>query len=247
MQSNEKVFVITGANGGMGKATVQRFLCEGIRVVAVDVAFDESSITNEQCKYFQADLTDEQQVQELFAKIEDQYETIDGLVNVAGIAQQAAPIEEVTLAQWEKLMAVNTTSLFLTCRAALPLLKKNVGGAITNVASISAVRPRPGLQAYIASKGAAVAFSQALAIECADSGIRVNVIHPGPSDTAMLGQFAAGNADADHVREDTFRKSVPLGELVRPDDIANTAFFLSSQEARMMTGAVVHVDGGRGL
>ncbi|MET3697513.1 3-oxoacyl-[acyl-carrier protein] reductase [Bacillus oleivorans] len=246
MRCEGQTFVITGANGGMGRATVSRFLEEGAKVVAVDRSFDTKSVLGD-CLFVEADLTDEEQVKGIFAKVEEQYGKLDGLINVAGIAQAATPITEVSLLQWEKIMAVNVTSLFLTSREALPLLEKNDGGSITNVASISAVRPRPGLQSYIASKGAAVAFSKALAIECAEKGIRVNVIHPGPADTNMLGQFAPANANADDVKEETFRKSVPLGQLIQPEDIANAALYLSSNEAKNVTGAVLHVDGGRGL
>ncbi|HWO75618.1 MAG TPA: SDR family oxidoreductase [Bacillus sp. (in: firmicutes)] len=246
MRCKDQIFVITGANGGMGKAAVSRFLEEGAKVIAVDRTFDAKS-DSEACLFVEADLTDEQQVKGIFAKVEEQYGKLDGLINLVGIAQAAAPITEVSLSQWEKIMAVNVTSLFLTSREALPLLEKNGGGSITNVASISAVRPRPGLQAYIASKGAAVAFSKALAIECAEKGIRVNVIHPGPADTSMLAQFTPANENPDDVKEETFRKSVPLGRLIQPEDIANAALYLSSNEARNVTGAVLHVDGGRGL
>ncbi|WP_243355043.1 SDR family NAD(P)-dependent oxidoreductase [Bacillus litorisediminis] len=246
MRCKDQIFVITGANGGMGKAAVSLFLEEGAKVIAVDRTFDAKS-DSEACLFVEADLTDEQQVKGIFAKVEEQYGKLDGLINLAGIAQAAAPITEVSLSQWEKIMAVNVTSLFLTSREALPLLEKNGGGSITNVASISAVRPRPGLQAYIASKGAAVAFSKALAIECAEKGIRVNVIHPGPADTSMLAKFTPVNANPDDVKEETFRKSVPLGRLIQPEDIANAALYLSSNEARNVTGAVLHVDGGRGL
>lgn len=115
------------------------------------------------------------------------------------------------------------------------------------IASISAVRPRPGLQAYIASKGAAESFTRGLAIELASHQIRVNTIHPGPANTQMLAQFTADGADTEQTKHDVFIQSVPLGRLVDPTDIAGAVNYLLSDAATMVTGTTLHVDGGRGL
>ena len=250
MRLENKVAIITGAAGGMGMETVKHFLEEGASVVATDLNVDvvcDNFTGNKRLLTVKADITDDQQIEELVQKCLDHFGRVDILINIAGIAQAATPIEEVTNETWDRIMSINTKSLFLTSRAVVPAMKKRGKGVILNVASISAVRPRPGLNAYVASKGAAIAFSQALAIELADSNIRVNVINPGPSDTGMLSKFAAEGTDATEAKKTIFRNSVPLGELIDPEDIANAAVYLSSDEAKRVTGAVFNIDGGRGI
>ncbi|KAB2328319.1 glucose 1-dehydrogenase [Cytobacillus depressus] len=246
MRLENEVFVVTGAQGGMGKETVKRFLEEGAFVAAVDLNVDGVEETDRLLP-IAADLTKEEDVAKVFSAAFEKFDRIDGLVNIAGIAQPATPIEEVSLADWEKIMRVNATAPFLTCRAAVPYLKKQGNGVIVNIASISMVRPRPGLNAYIASKGAAVSLSQALAIELAEYGIRVNVVNPGPADTSMLGQFTAKDANIEDTKDSIFKKSVPLGRLINPNDIANSLVYLCSKEAAIVTGSIFNVDGGRGI
>ncbi|EFV75220.1 MULTISPECIES: SDR family NAD(P)-dependent oxidoreductase [Cytobacillus] len=246
MRLENEVVVVTGAEGGMGKETVKRFLEEGAFVAAVDLNVDGVE-ESDRLLPIAADLTKEEDVANVFSAAFEKFDRIDGLVNIAGIAQPATPIEEVSLADWEKIMSVNATAPFLTCRAAVPYMKKQGKGVIVNIASISMVRPRPGLNAYIASKGAAVSFSQALAIELAEYGIRVNVVNPGPADTNMLGQFTAKDVDIEATKDTVFKNSVPLGRLINPNDIANSLVYLCSKEAAIVTGSIINVDGGRGI
>ncbi|WP_077210814.1 SDR family NAD(P)-dependent oxidoreductase [Bacillus dakarensis] len=246
MRLENEVFVLTGASGGMGRETVNRFLEEGAFVAALDLNVDSIEKTDRLLP-IAVDLTKEEEVAKAFTEINDTFGRITGLVNIAGIAQPATPIEEVTLKEWEKIMSVNATAPFLTCREVTPYLKKQGEGVIINISSISMVRPRPGLNAYVASKGAVVSFSQALAIELAQYGIRVNVVNPGPADTNMLGQFSAKDADIEATKDTIFKKSVPLGKLVQPIDIANSLVYLCSKEAAIVTGSVLNVDGGRGI
>lgn len=248
MKLTDKVVVVTGAGGGMGKAIVSQLLERGAVVIGIDLSVD--SLKDIQQPNFvakEANVLDEQKVSEIFAEINEEHGKIDGLVNALGIAQSQTPIEEVSLEQWHRLMDINATSLFITCKQAVKYMKPKNKGSIVTIASISAVRPRPGLQSYIASKGAAESFSRAMAIELAPNSIRVNVIHPGPADTKMLGQFAGENADVDAMKNEVFKKSVPLGELIQPEDIAGAVVYLLSDIAKMVTGATLHVDGGRGL
>ncbi|QVY62454.1 SDR family NAD(P)-dependent oxidoreductase [Cytobacillus gottheilii] len=246
MRLENEVVVVTGAQGGMGKETVKRFLEEGALVAAVDLNV-EGVEESERLLPISADLTMEEDVVKVFSAANEKFDRIDGLVNIAGIAQPATPIEEVSLEDWEKIMRVNATAPFLTSRAAVPYMKKQGKGVIVNIASISMVRPRPGLNAYIASKGATVSFSQALAIELADYGIRVNVVNPGPADTNMLGQFTAKDANIEVTKDTVFKNSVPLGRLINPNDIANSLVYLCSKEAAIVTGSIINVDGGRGI
>ncbi|WP_082235440.1 SDR family NAD(P)-dependent oxidoreductase [Halobacillus massiliensis] len=248
MNLENHAIVVTGANGGMGISIVERLLEKGAMVTACDIQTDKlQELSHERLLVIKGNMLDEFQVEKIFQESNDTFGKIDGLVNSAGIAQQAAPIESVSLSEWRKLIDINTTMLFLTCREAAKYMKSNQKGSIVNIASISAVRPRPGLQSYIASKGAAESFSKALAIELAEHKVRVNTVHPGPCDTSMLGQFAAAGTDVDQAKETIFKQSVPMGELVTPKDIAASVSFLLTDEAMMVTGAVLHVDGGRGL
>ncbi|RDY71632.1 SDR family NAD(P)-dependent oxidoreductase [Halobacillus trueperi] len=251
MNFQNKNVVVTGANGGMGQVITKRFLEEGAKVAALDLYVDEiEKWENDYPDHLiaiSANLTKEKEVKEAVGKATDSLGHISVLLNTLGIAQSATPIDEVEFSDWDRLMAVNTTSLFLISKEVVKGMKEQGAGVITNVASIAAERPRPGLNAYVTSKGGALAFTKALAIELAEYKIRVNAINPGPSDTSMLGKFSPEGGDVDQVKEDTFKKSVPLGELVTPEDIAEAAMYLSSDGARMVTGSVLNVDGGRGL
>lgn len=248
MRVKDRHFIVTGASGGMGQAVISRLMEEGASVTAVDLRCrDMEDLKDRAFQFVEADLTKEEDVKRVVDSAAAYSERIDGIVNAAGMAQAAAPLEEVTTEFWDAIMNVNAKAAFLMCRAAVPYLKKQQGGVIVNVASIAVERVRPGLSAYIASKGAVTAFSKALAIELAPYSIRVNVIHPGPSDTGMLGEFVQPGENMDDTKREVFQQSVPLGKLIDPDDIAHAVVYLVSDEARMMTGGVFSIDGGRGL
>lgn len=155
MSVEQKVIVVTGAGGGMGKAIIQEQLKQGNRVVGLDLSIDALlDIAQDALQCFEVNVLQEERVQDICQQVFDKYGRIDGLVNALGIAQSATPIEEVTMDEWNRLMDVNVKSLFITTKAVVPFMKKQQRGSIITIASISAVRPRPGLQAYIASKGA---------------------------------------------------------------------------------------------
>ncbi|SEA79500.1 3-oxoacyl-[acyl-carrier protein] reductase [Thalassobacillus cyri] len=251
MDFQNKTVVVTGANGGMGKVITERFLAEGAKVTALDLKINRLEELRDRYKEsfipLSVNLIDESEVNQAIASATDFMGGISVLVNTVGVAQAAANIEDVSLEEWDKIIRVNTTSLFLTSKAVVKSMKKQRSGVITNIASIAAERPRPGLNAYVASKGGALAFTKALAIELAEYKIRVNGINPGPSDTSMLGKFSPAGGNVDEVKDKTFMSSVPLGELVTPEDIAEAVMYLSSDRAKMVTGSVLNVDGGRGL
>lgn len=248
MAVEQQVIIVTGAGGGMGKAIIQEQLTQGNIVVGLDLSIASlSDLAQDTLQCFEINVLQEQCVNEVFKQVFDKYGRIDGLVNALGIAQAATPLEQVTMDEWNRLMDVNVKSLFITTKAAVPYMKELHKGSIITIASISAVRPRPGLQAYIASKGAAESFTRALAIELAPCQIRVNTIHPGPADTQMLGQFTPQGADIEQTKQSVFVQSVPLGRLVNPSDIAGAVSYLLSDAAGMVTGTTLHVDGGRGL
>ncbi|EON72614.1 SDR family NAD(P)-dependent oxidoreductase [Lysinibacillus sphaericus] len=242
------VVIVTGAGGGMGKAILQHQLAQGNMVVGLDLSVASlAEIAHENLQTYEVNVLQEERIQAVFKEVYDTYGRIDGLVNALGIAQAATPIEQVSMAEWNRLMDVNVKSLFITTKAIVPYMKKRKKGSIVTIASISAVRPRPGLQAYIASKGAAESFTRGMAIELAAHQIRVNTIHPGPADTQMLSQFTAHGADVEQTKHDVFVQSVPLGRLIDPSDIAGAVSYLLSDAASMVTGTTLHVDGGRGL
>ncbi|MDM5247557.1 MULTISPECIES: glucose 1-dehydrogenase [unclassified Lysinibacillus] len=248
MAVEQQVIIVTGAGGGMGKAIIQEQLAKGNVVVGLDLSVASlTDLAQDALQCFEVNVLQEERVNDICKQVIDKYGRIDGLVNALGIAQAATPIEQVTMDEWNRLMDVNVKSLFITTKAVVPYMKERQKGSIVTIASISAVRPRPGLQAYIASKGAAESFTRAMAIELAPFQIRVNTIHPGPADTQMLGQFAAQGADIEQTKQNVFVQSVPLGRLVNPSDIAGAVNYLLSDDASMVTGTTLHVDGGRGL
>lgn len=245
-----KVAIITGAASGIGLASARRFVQEGARVVVVDL--DEQKVTQvvhdlgaERTLGFVADVTDEQRVVQLVAATVERFGRVDIYYNNAGIPMSVTPVEELDLAKWRRIMDVNVTALFLAAKAVAPQMKHQGGGSIIVTASISGVRPRPGLSAYSASKGAAIILTKALAIELAPSNIRVNAICPVAANTPMLEQFGFGATREEAVQR--FAETVPLGHVVEANDVASAALYLASDEASNITGITLDVDGGRGI
>ena len=155
------------------------------------------------------------------------------------------PIEQVDESLWDRIMDINAKGIFLGCKYAIPVMKRQGGGVIINTASISGVRPRPGLIAYSASKGAAILLTKALAIELAPFKIRVNCINPVVADTPFLEK----NIEASQLEgaKKAMMSTIPLGRLGQPEDMAHAALYLASEESTMVTGVSLDVDGGRGI
>ncbi|MFJ8235290.1 SDR family NAD(P)-dependent oxidoreductase [Ureibacillus sp. NPDC094379] len=248
-----KVAIITGAGSGMGRATAIEFAKGGATVIIADLNENNAKQTqklleeyNVPTKIFVGDISKKETVQEIVNGTVEEFKTIDIVANIAGMPMTFTPIEEVEEEFWDQQMAVNVKASFLLSKYALPYLKNNESkGSIVNVASVATVRPRPGLTAYCASKGAIVALTRSLALEVAHTGVRVNVINPGPAETPMLEKFY-GNMDPVEGRK-LYEDSVPIGRLCYPEDIAKMIAYLSSDDASFITGSVVNVDGGRGL
>ncbi|MFD2133820.1 SDR family NAD(P)-dependent oxidoreductase [Pseudogracilibacillus auburnensis] len=249
MTMQDKTIIVIGAGGGMGSAVVSLLLEEGANVVGCDVNTKPLTNfkTNDRFFEYEGNILEEELVRKVFKETFNRYGSIEGLANVLGIAQGATSIEDCTLEDYRKIMDINMTTVFLTCREAASYMKKQKQGKIVNVGSVSTTRPRSGIQSYVASKGAVESFSKALALELAPYSINVNVLHPGPTDTSMLGQFSKRGANIDTTKKEVFEKSVPLGRLLKPVDIAQSVKFLLSEDTDMVTGAVLHVDGGRNI
>ncbi|TGV24927.1 SDR family oxidoreductase [Mesorhizobium sp. M00.F.Ca.ET.186.01.1.1] len=248
-----KTALVTGAASGMGKATAKLFAAEGANVVLADLNKEAAEqvareLPDGRGHAVQVDVADDESVAALIQETVAVFGAPDVLVNCAGVPQAFTPIEELTLEQWDRIMAVNAKSLYLTARHAVPHMKAKARGSIINIASIAGIRARPGLNAYCASKGAAIMLSKALAIELAPYQIRVNVINPGPAETPMLGKFINGDEqEVEAGKKDIFISSVPLGMLIQPEDIAQAALYLASDLSKIVTGEVMNVDGGRGI
>ncbi|MEH7354834.1 SDR family oxidoreductase [Neobacillus drentensis] len=250
---NGKTAIVTGAGSGMGKAIAQAFAKEGASVTFADLNHESakaaaSSTGLNRVQAIQADVTSDLEVANLVNQTVEAYDGLDIVINCAGVPQSFTAIEELTLEQWDLIMNVNTKSIFLTSKYAVPIMKQQKSGSIVNIASIAGIRARPGLNAYCASKGAAIMLTKALAIELAPFKIRVNAINPGPADTPMIGKFLVGDeAQKEDGMKKIFQDSVPLGALIQPEDIAQGALYLASDLAKIVTGEVLNIDGGRGI
>jgi 3-oxoacyl-[acyl-carrier protein] reductase len=252
MRLENKVALITGAGSGIGRATAELFAREGAKVAVVDLSAESGEVTVEAIRelagdatFIRADVSVAADVQNMFQQTVQKYGRLDILFNNAGVPMGATPIEEVDDDFFDKVMAVNVRSVHLGVKHAVPVMKRQGGGVILNTASTAGIRPRPGLSAYAASKGAVIALTKALALELASFKIRVVSINPVATDTPMLPEFF-GTADPVEARK-RFTASVPLGRLNRPEDIAHAALYLASDEAFMVTGTAFEIDGGRDI
>jgi 3-oxoacyl-[acyl-carrier protein] reductase len=245
MRLDGKVALITGAGSGIGRATAELFAKEGAKVAVVDLSEPAGEQTVEAIRFIQADVSNAEDVQRMIGRTVEEWGRIDVLYNNAGIPMGATPIEEVEDEFFDRTMAVNVRSVHLGAKHVVPHMKRQGGGVILSTASTAGIRPRPGLSAYAASKGAVIAFTKALAIELAPFKIRVVSINPVATDTPMLPSFF-GKGDPVETRA-KFLSTIPLGRFNTPNDIAHAALYLASDEAYMVTGTAFEIDGGRDI
>jgi 3-oxoacyl-[acyl-carrier protein] reductase len=240
----KKVAIVTGAASGFGAEIARRFAEEGVRLVLADL--DPVACERIACEigadFLVADVSSGADSAHMIATAIERFGRLDILVNNAGRPQAPTSIVETDEQEFERLMAVNAKAIFLAAKGATPIMRAQGGGVILNTVSVAAIRPRPNLTAYNASKGAALTLTKSLAIELAPDRIRVNAVCPGPGDTPMLATFVGGDSDAHRA---AFLSSIPLGRLCSPGDVAGAMVFLASDEASFITGAVLEVDGGR--
>jgi len=257
MKLSNKVALITGAGSGFGRATAILFSKEGAKISVVDIVEKGGQETVKLIKdnggdaiFVYADVSKASDVEKMIKTTVDEYGRLDILFNNAGIPMAFTPIEKVNEELWDRIIDINVKGIFLGSKYAIPIMKKQGGGVIINTASISGVRPRPGLIAYSVSKAAAIMLTKALAIELAPFKIRVNCLNPVAAETAMLPKFI-GVEEAKGEKFEAGRKrfidTVPMGRLAQPEDVAYAALFLASNEASLVTGASLDVDGGRGI
>jgi 3-oxoacyl-[acyl-carrier protein] reductase len=252
MRLEGKVALITGAGSGIGRATAELFAKEGAKVAVVDLSPETGEQTVEAIRedggdsiFIRADVSNADDVANMIGRTVQEWGRIDVLYNNAGIPMGATPIDEVDDDFFDKTMAVNVRSVHLGVKHVVPHMKQQGGGVILNTASTAGIRPRPNMSAYAASKGAVIALTKALALELAPFKIRVVSINPVATETPMLTSFF-GAADPEEARA-RFLATVPLGRLNKPEDIANAALYLASDDAYMVTGTAFEIDGGRDI
>jgi 3-oxoacyl-[acyl-carrier protein] reductase len=249
MTLDGKAVAITGAGAGMGRATAELFADRGAKVVAVDLDADAATETaatideaGGQAVAVEADVSEAADVEAFVERTVETYGRIDVLHNNAGIPMESTPVEDVTQDTWDRVQDVNLKSAFLGAKYAVPYMRDQGGGVILNTASTAGIRPRTGLSAYCASKGGMITLTKQLAYELADADIRVNAICPVATDTDMLPEFTSQGLTVEDMAE-----TIPMGRLAEPEDIANAAAYLASEEAAMVTGTALEVDGGRDI
>lgn len=243
---DRKYMLITGAAGGIGRATVKLFSEKGWRVIGVDrKSFGDDF--PEDGFFIRADISDPKDVASIFDHVKGFTDTLNALVNNAAY-QVVKPLLETSVDEWDAVMASNLRSVFLAAKLAFPLLEARGGGAIVNVSSVHAVATSKDIAAYAASKGGMLALTRAMAIEFAPVNVRVNAILPGAVDTPMLraslNRDHAGGGSIDQRLENLARNTVS-GKIGRPEEIAQAIYFLADEtQSSFMTGQAMIVDGG---
>jgi len=246
MRLNNKIALVTGAGSGFGRGIAARFAEEGAKLVVADINGEAAKMVagemGDSAIAVVADVSKNSDVEAMIQQTVAQWGRLDILVNNAGTTHRNKPMTEVTEEEFDRIFAVNVKSVFLTARHGVPLMKEQGHGIILNVASTAGLRPRPGLAWYNTSKGAMITATKAMAIELASFKIRVNAINPVAGETGMLHLFMGEDTPEKRAQ---FVSSIPWGRLSQPQDMANAALFLCSDEADMVTGTCMEVDGGR--
>lgn len=245
-----KVMIVTGGGLGIGRAVCLRSAQEGARIAVTDVrdkdgaeAVKAIQQAGGSADYWHLDVAQESEVDTVFADIAKRFGRIDVLVNNAGIAGVSKPTDEVTEAEWDRVMAVNVKGVFFCTKHAIPYLKRAGGGSIVNLSSIYGIISAPDVPPYHASKGAVRLMTKTDALLYAKARIRVNSIHPGFIWTPMVEQYLASQGDVTAGRA-AVDQLHPLGHMGEADDIAYGVIYLASDESKFVTGAELVIDGG---
>ncbi len=244
MRLEGKTAIVTGGGSGFGAGIVRKFAAEGARVMVADINMDAAREIADQVGGVacQVDVSDGQSVDGMAREALEVFGALDILVNNAGVTHLPAPLEEVSEEDFDRVLAVNVKSVYLTARALVPHFKGREAGVILNIASTAGVSPRPRLNWYNASKGWMITATRTMAVELAPHGVRVNALNPVAGETPLLKSFMG--EDTPEMRA-KFLSTIPLGRFSTPEDMGNAACFLCSDEASMITGVALEVDGGR--
>ena len=244
MRLQGKTAIVTGAGSGFGAGIARIFAREGAHVMIADINEDAARAVAAEIGAIAhaVDVADGASVAAMAAAARDAWGHIDILVNNAGITHLPKPMEEVTEAEFDRVLAVNAKSVYLTAREIVPGMKAAARGAILNIASTAGLSPRPRLNWYNASKGWMITATKTMAVELAPFGVRVNALCPVAGETPLLASFMG--EDTPEMRA-KFLSTIPLGRFSNPDDMGEAAAFLCSDAASMITGVALEVDGGR--
>ena len=244
MRLKEKVSIITGAASGFGKGIAKKFSEEGAKLILADINKDllEKVSKDLNQDFFYTDVSSSSSMEKLSEYVLKKYQTIDIMVNNAGITHLPKPLEEVGEEEFDKVFAVNSKSVFLCGKYFVPHMKKQKKGSILNISSTAGISPRPNLNWYNASKGWMITATRTMAVELATFNVRVNSLAPVAGETPLLKSFLGEDTPE---RRNAFLSTIPIGRFSTPKDLGNAACYLCSDEASMITGSILEVDGGR--
>ncbi len=244
MRLTAKTAIITGGGSGFGAGIARKFALEGAQVMVADINADAARTVAAEIGGLACtvDVSDDASVQNMAETAIREFGKLDILINNAGVTHRPTPLEAVSIADFDRVLNVNMRSVYLTARHLVGHMKNNRAGVILNVASTAGVSPRPNLNWYNASKGWMITATKTMAVELAAFGVRVNAINPVAGETPLLKSFMG--EDTPEMRK-KFLSTIPLGRFSTPEDMGNAACFLCSDEASMITGVAMEVDGGR--
>ncbi len=244
MRLKEKISIITGAASGFGKGIAEKFSEEGSKLILADI---DKNLLEKVSKdlnqdFLHTDVSSSTSMKKLADYVLKKYGTIDIMVNNAGITHLPQPLEKVSEEEFDKVFAVNSKSVFLCGKFFVPHMKKQKKGSILNISSTAGISPRPNLNWYNATKGWMITATKAMAVELAPYNVRVNSLAPVAGETPLLKSFLGEDTLE---RRNAFLSTIPIGRFSTPKDLGNAACYLCSDEASMITGAILEVDGGR--
>ena len=244
MRLKNKIAIVTGGGSGFGAGIVKKFIQEGAKVVVADINFENAKKVAMDTGGFavEVDVSNSLSFKNMVDKTLEKFGKIEIMVNNAGITHLPNSMEDISEAEFDKIFAVNSKSVFFSAKYLVPKMISIGGGNILNVASTAGISPRPNLSWYNATKGWMISATKAMAIELASKRIRVNALAPVAGETPLLKSFMGGDTPE---KREKFLSTIPIGRFSTPDDMGNAACFLCSEEASMITGVVLQVDGGR--
>ena len=244
MRMKDKIAIVTGGGSGFGEGIARKFIAEGAKVLVADR--DEGAAQRVAsalgCEAIRADVTVAADVKAMVEAAVARFGGLDILVNNAGMGHLPQPLETLSEDEFDRILAVNVKAIYLAAKEVVPRFKAQRSGVILNIASTAGVSPRPRLAWYNASKGWVITATRAMAVELAPFGVRVVALNPVAGETPMLKTFMG--EDTPEMRA-KFLSTIPIGRFSTPEDLGNAACFLCSDEASMITGVAMEVDGGR--
>lgn len=245
-----KVVLITGGAGGIGQASAKEFLNKGAKVVLVDLNEEallnaKNNLGNENIHTITADVTDEENVEKYVQEAVDHFDRIDVFFNNAGVNGPYKNIKDLEKKDFDLVMNINTTGVFLGLKHVINQMEKQGGGAIVNAASNAAYIGSAGMAGYIASKHAVAGLTKTAALETAESNIRVNAVAPAAIDTDMLADIQNNLSPGEPEKSgEALKQGIPVGRFGTPEEVAKVVSFLASEDAKFVTGSIYNVDGG---